>query len=69
MRNETPKILPHNHMPRRRKLNIHIALDLRGDILLERIRLQSLDGDVDGVLLHLLGHVDVFDYGFGEGGL
>lgn len=62
------KVLTHNNVPGGPKLFIKIALDVRGDVFLDVEFFESGRRDVDGCLLHLLGHVDVFDRGLGAGG-
>uniref|UniRef100_A0A3B3R7X9 Uncharacterized protein n=1 Tax=Paramormyrops kingsleyae TaxID=1676925 RepID=A0A3B3R7X9_9TELE len=53
------KIPPHNAMPGGVILLIKL---LGGDVLLDVVLLQGLGRALHGVLLHLLGHVRVFDH-------
>ena len=48
-------------VPGRVVLLVELLLDEGGDILLDVELLESLRGDVDGVLLHVLGHISVLD--------
>jgi len=42
---------------------VELLLDVCGDVLLDVVLLESLGGAVYGVLLHVLGHVSILDYG------
>ena len=44
-------------------LLVELLLDVGCDVLLDVVLLECLCGAVDGVLLHLLGHVRVLDDG------
>ena len=57
------KVLAHNDMPGGAEPLVKLLLDLSGDVLLDVVLLQGGRGDVDGLLLHLLAHVDVLDDG------
>lgn len=63
MGNIASKVLPHNNMPSGRESSIKLLLDLRSDVFLDVVLVERGGRDVDGVLLHLLGHVDVLDDG------
>ena len=43
---------------------VEFFLDISGDIFFYVVLFHRLGGDVDGVLLHVLGHVGIFDDGF-----
>ena len=51
-------------------LLVEFFLDEGGDILLDVVALERLGGDVDGILLHVLGHISIlnnclsFSHGF-----
>ena len=49
-------------------LLVKLLLNVGGNVLLDVELLQSHVGAIDGVLLHLLVHVCVFDHGFSLGG-
>ena len=66
MSNVAPKILANDNMPRRAIPLIELLLDLRRNVLLDVVLVKCGGSDVDGFLLHLLRHVDVLDYGFGQ---
>ena len=63
------EVTAHNAMPGGVVLLVEFLLDESGDVLLDVEALESLGGDVDGVLLHVLGHVSVLDDGFTVGHL
>ena len=44
-------------------LLVELLLDIGGDVLLNVEAIKGLGGDVDGVGLHLIRHVDVLDDG------
>ena len=48
-------------------LLVKFLLDEGGDVLLDVVALKGLGGDVDGVLLHVLGHVSVLHNGLSVG--
>ena len=50
-------------VPGRVVLLVELLLDEGGDVLLNVVLLEGLGGAVDGVLLHVLGHVRVLDHG------
>jgi len=56
-------------MPRRVVLFVELLLDVSGDVLLDVVLLQRLRRAIDGVLLHVLGHVRILDDGFSVGHL
>ncbi len=58
------EVAPDDAVPRRVVLFVELFLDEGCDVLLDVVLLQSLVGNVDSVLLHLLGHVGVLDDGF-----
>lgn len=64
MRNITPEVLPHNDVPRRTVLSVKLFLDIGRNVLLHREFLESGCRNFDRILLHLLGHVHIFDDGF-----
>ena len=66
MRNIATKVLAHDDMPSRSITAVELLLDLRRDVLLDGVLLQCPRSDVDGLLLHVVGHVDGFDNGFGQ---
>ena len=59
-----------NAMPGGVVLLVEFLLDEGGDVLLDVVALKGLGRDVDGVLLHVLGHVSIlnnclsFSHGF-----
>ena len=48
-------------------LLVEFFLDESGDVLLDVVALESLGGDINGVLLHVLGHVSILHYGLSVG--
>jgi hypothetical protein len=67
MRYITTKISAHNCVPRGVILFVELFLDVRSNIFLDVELLHRLCGAVNGVLLHILGHVCVLDHGFAVG--
>jgi len=61
------EVAAHDAMPGGVVLLVELLLDVRGNVLLDVVLLEGLGGAVDGVLLHLLGHVRVLDHGFALG--
>ena len=55
------EVAAHDAVPSGVVLLVELLLDEGGDILLDVELLESLRGDVDGVLLHVLGHISVLD--------
>lgn len=60
------KVLANDDMPCRVEASVELLLDLRSDVLLDVVLLERGTRDVDGLLLHLLAHVDVLDDGLGH---
>ena len=56
-----------NAMPGGVVLLVEFLLDEGGDVLLDVVALKGLGRDVDGVLLHVLGHVSVLHNGLSIG--
>lgn len=44
-------------------LLVELFLDVSSDILLNAVLAEGSGGDVNGVLLHLIAHVSILDYG------
>ena len=63
------EVTPDDAMPRRVVLFVELLLDVSGDVLLNVVLLQRLRRAIDGVLLHVLGHVRILDDGFSVGHL
>lgn len=63
-----PEVLPYDNVPSCPIPSIKLLLDLSSNILLDIVLFESGGGDIDGFLLHLLGHVYVLDRGFGATG-
>uniref|UniRef100_A0A1I8F398 RING-type domain-containing protein n=1 Tax=Macrostomum lignano TaxID=282301 RepID=A0A1I8F398_9PLAT len=57
------EVAAHDAVPGRVVLLVELLLDVGGDVLLDVELLQSLGGAVNGILLHVLGHVGVLDDG------
>ena len=55
------EIAANDAMPGGVVLLVELLLDEGGDVLLDVELLESLGGNVDGVLLHVLGHISVLD--------
>lgn len=64
MGNVATKVLPDDDMPGGAVSFVELFLDLGGDVFLDGVFFEGCRCDVDGLLLHLLCHVDVFDDGF-----
>lgn len=60
-----PKVLPNNNMPCRAIFSVELLLDLRRDVLLDVVLFESRSRNFDGLLLHLLAHINILDDGFG----
>ena len=61
------EVTAHDAMPGGVVLFVEFLLDERGNVLLDVEALESLGGDVNSILLHVLGHVSVLDDGFAIG--
>ena len=61
------EVSSHNAMPGWVVLFVEFLLDESGDVLLDVEFLESLGGDIDSILLHVLGHVGIFDNSFSFG--
>ena len=61
-----PKVLADDDVPCRSMASVKLLLDLSRDVLLDVVLLQSNRRNLDGLLLHLLGHVDVLDGSLGH---
>jgi len=57
------KVPAHDAVPGGVVLFVKLLLDVRGNVLLDVVLLQSLGSTVYSVLLHFLGHVRVLDDG------
>ena len=57
------EVTSHNAMPGWVVLLVEFLLDEGGDVLLDVVALKGLGRDVDGVLLHVLGHVSILHNG------
>ena len=55
------EVSAHNAMPSWVVLLVEFLLDEGSDILLDVELLESLGGDIDSILLHILGHISVFN--------
>ena len=55
------EVSAHDAMPSWVVLLVELLLDEGGDILLDVELLESLGGDIDSILLHVLGHISVLD--------
>ena len=60
------KVFADDDVPGGVEASVELLLDLRGDVLLDVVLLERGARDVDGLLLHLLAHVDVLDHGLGD---
>ena len=56
------EVAAHNAMPRGVVLLVELLLDECGDVLFDVELLESLGGNINSVLLHVLGHISVLDY-------
>lgn len=59
----TPEVLSNNDVPSWAVAFVELLLDLSSNILLDVVLFQSGRGNVNGLLLHLLRHVNVLDDG------
>ena len=57
------EIAAYDAMPGGVVLLVEFLLDESGNILLDVVAFESLSGDVDGILLHVLGHVSILNNG------
>jgi hypothetical protein len=64
MGNVTSEVTSHNDVPGGVVLLVKLLLDECSDVLLDVELLESLGRCVDGVLLHIFGHVGVLNHGF-----
>src|SRR6266404_2210722 len=62
-----PKVLADDDVPGGPVAPVQLLLDLRGDVLLDVVLFEGGRGDVDALLLHVLGHVDALDDRLGAG--
>ena len=58
------KVSADDTVPRWVVLLVELFFDVRGNIFFDVVLFDGLRGDVDGVLLHVLGHVRILDDGF-----
>ena len=63
MGNVGTEVSAHDAMPSWVVLFVEFLLDEGGDVLLDIEFLESLGGDVDSILLHVLGHISVLHNG------
>ena len=56
------EVSSHDTMPGWVVLFVELLLDESGNILLDVELLESLGGDVDSILLHVLGHISILDH-------
>eukprot|EP00929_Paragymnodinium_shiwhaense_P034747 TRINITY_DN1886_c0_g1_i5.p1 TRINITY_DN1886_c0_g1~~TRINITY_DN1886_c0_g1_i5.p1 ORF type:complete len:104 (-),score=7.34 TRINITY_DN1886_c0_g1_i5:22-333(-) len=56
------EVTANNHVPRWVVLLVELLLDERCDVLLNVVLLECLCGTIDGILLHVLGHVRILDH-------
>lgn len=66
MGNVAPEVSANDDVPGRAVALVKLLLDLRRDVLLDVVLLESRRGNVHALLLHLLAHVDVLDDRFGS---
>ena len=62
MRHVRTEVTSDDAMPGGVVLFVEFLLDKGGDVLLDVVALKGLGRDVDGILLHVLGHVGVLDH-------
>mmetsp|Transcript_21102 Transcript_21102/g.70924 ORF Transcript_21102/g.70924 Transcript_21102/m.70924 type:complete len:303 (-) Transcript_21102:9-917(-) len=62
VRHVRAKVAADNAVPRRVVLLVKLLFDVRGDVFLDVELLERLRGAVNGVLLHVLGHVSILDH-------
>jgi len=63
VRHVRAEVAADNAVPGGVVLLVELLLDEGGNVLLDVVLLQGLRGAVDGVLLHVLGHVRVLNHG------
>jgi len=63
VRHVRAEVAANDAVPGRVVLFVELLLDESGDVLLDVVLLESLGSAVDGVLLHVLGHVGILDHG------
>ena len=66
MGNVAPEVSANDDVPGRTVAFVKLLLNMRCDVLLDVVLLQSSRGDIYALLLHLLAHVDVLDGRFGS---
>lgn len=66
MGNVAPEVSANDDVPGRAVALVKLLLDLRRDVLLDVVLLESRRGNIHALLLHLLAHVDVLDDRFGS---
>ena len=66
--NVRAEVAANDCVPRRVVLLVELLLDVGGDVLFDVELLHGLGCNLDGVGLHVLGHVGVLDDGFAVGG-
>jgi hypothetical protein len=67
MGNVASEVFANDDVPGRTVASVKLLLDMRRDVLLDVVLLQSRRGDVHALLLHLVAHVDVLDGRFQVG--
>jgi hypothetical protein len=67
VRHVAAEVAADNTVPRWVVLLVEFLLDVRSDVLLDVVLLERLRRAVDGVLLHVLGHIGVLDDGLSVG--
>merc|ERR1719440_1009468 len=63
VRHVRAEVAAHDAVPGRVVLFVELLLDESGDVLLDVVLLEGLGSAVDGILLHVLGHVSILDHG------